>query len=305
MSDSSDIPASLNEVPRLNIVLDVPAEETAVSAATLLLVDDKPANIVALEAVLNSPAYRIISASSGLDALAVLEQEEVALILLDIQMPGIDGYETARRIKANERWKDIPIIFVTAIYREDPHIRKGYEAGAVDYLGKPFDVEVLQKKVGIYTKIYHQRNELLRNQDQHAKIEAVLRARNEELEHNSAERTTVLETVSDAVYVGRGRRISDWNRAALDLFGFESQDEINRDLTSFSNKIFIREVETGRPIPLEEQPYFRALRGERSSGRFLIRNVKTGADHVIESAASPVFFRNEVIGVVWSVNEEP
>jgi two-component system, sporulation sensor kinase E len=120
----------------------------------ILLVDDYPANLVALSAVLTDPFYRLIEATSGSDALKVLETTDVALILLDIQMPGMDGYEVARQIRANPRTQEIPIIFITAVYREDPAVRKGYEAGAQDYLGKPFDPAILKAKVGIYSNIF-------------------------------------------------------------------------------------------------------------------------------------------------------
>ncbi|MEO6035743.1 MAG: PAS domain S-box protein, partial [Verrucomicrobiota bacterium] len=79
---------------------------------------------------------------------------EVALVLLDIQMPGMDGYEVAKRIRDNPKTKEIPIIFITAHYREDPAVRKGYAAGGQDYLGKPFDPEVLKAKVGIYSNLF-------------------------------------------------------------------------------------------------------------------------------------------------------
>src|SRR5262245_63642436 len=107
----------------------------------LLLVDDKPANLLALEAVLGDTEYELIRASSGPQALELLSQHEFALVLLDIQMPDMDGFETARRMKAMPAGAEVPIIFITAIYNEDPYVRKGYQAGGVDYFCKPFDPE--------------------------------------------------------------------------------------------------------------------------------------------------------------------
>src|SRR5262245_28290036 len=92
----------------------------------LLLVDDKPANLLALEAVLGETEYELIRASSGAQALALVQQHEFALVLLDIQMPDMDGFETARRMKAMPQGAEVPIIFITAIYNEDPYVRKGY-----------------------------------------------------------------------------------------------------------------------------------------------------------------------------------
>jgi PAS domain S-box-containing protein len=120
----------------------------------ILIVDDYPANLVALAAVLSEPIYKVFEANSGPEALQILEENEIALIMLDIQMPTMDGYEVARRIRANPRTREIPIIFITAVYREEPSVRKGYEAGGQDYIGKPFDPEVLKAKVGIYSNLF-------------------------------------------------------------------------------------------------------------------------------------------------------
>lgn len=113
--------------------------------------DDTPANLIALDAVL-SREYQVVPAKSGAEAVAYLEvHQDVDVILLDVQMPRMDGYEAATRIKAIPHWKDIPLIFITAIFRDDPHVKRGYEVGAIDYFTKPFDPEILKLKVGIYS----------------------------------------------------------------------------------------------------------------------------------------------------------
>jgi CheY-like chemotaxis protein len=114
----------------------------------VLAVDDIPANLIALEAVLGRD-HALIMANSGAEAISTLEKrDDIDIILMDLQMPKMDGFETAVRIRKMERCRDIPIIFITAVYKEDPLIRKGYEAGAVDYFTKPFDPEILKLKVG-------------------------------------------------------------------------------------------------------------------------------------------------------------
>jgi PAS domain S-box-containing protein len=120
----------------------------------ILIVDDYPANLMALAAVLDRPHYEVIEATSGLQALQILKERQIALILLDVQMPGMDGYQVAREIRKNPLTRDIPIIFVTAVYREDPAVRLGYQAGGQDYLGKPYDPEVLRAKVEIYSNMF-------------------------------------------------------------------------------------------------------------------------------------------------------
>ena len=134
----------------------------------VLLVDDHEENLIALEAVLEPTGYRLVKARSGYEALKAMLQDEFAAILLDVQMPGMDGFETAELIRARERTRSVPIIFVTAISKEPEHIFRGYGAGAVDYLFKPVDPVVLRSKVEIFGELYErgralaEREELLR-----------------------------------------------------------------------------------------------------------------------------------------------
>jgi PAS domain S-box-containing protein len=120
----------------------------------VLLVDDRADNLVAMQAVLAPLDCEVATASSGEEALKALLLDDFAAILLDVQMPGLDGFETARLIKARERTRLIPIIFVTAISTEPPNIHRGYAAGAVDYLFKPYDPEVLRAKVGVFLALH-------------------------------------------------------------------------------------------------------------------------------------------------------
>jgi diguanylate cyclase (GGDEF)-like protein/PAS domain S-box-containing protein len=120
----------------------------------ILLVDDRPQNLFALEAVLSNPNYNLVKAASGEEALKFLFREEFAVILLDVQMPGLSGFETAAIIKSREKTKHIPIIFVTAINKEPEHVFSGYSVGAVDYLFKPFEPESLKAKVDNFAHIY-------------------------------------------------------------------------------------------------------------------------------------------------------
>ena len=129
--------------------------------ARILLVDDRPENLLALEAILSSLDQTLVRAASGEEALKALLSEEFAVILLDVQMPGMDGFETASHIKRRERTRDIPIIFLTAINREPQHAFRGYSAGAVDYLSKPFDPWVLRAKVAVFVELYLKNRQLL------------------------------------------------------------------------------------------------------------------------------------------------
>lgn len=136
-----------------------------VERAKILLVDDRPENLVALEAVLGALDQTLVRATSGEEALKALLTEDFAVILLDVQMPGLDGFETAAHIKRRERTKDIPIIFLTAVSNGPHHTFRGYAAGAVDYLAKPFDPWILRAKVSVFVEL-HRKNLLLKEQAQ-------------------------------------------------------------------------------------------------------------------------------------------
>jgi CheY-like chemotaxis protein len=132
----------------------------ATEGPKILIVDDRPENLLALEAILQGLGHELVKASSGEEALKRLLSEDFALILLDVQMPGMDGFETATHIKQRERTRDVPIVFLTAIDGEAHQAFRGYAAGAVDYLSKPFDPWVLRAKVGVFIELYERRREL-------------------------------------------------------------------------------------------------------------------------------------------------
>jgi CheY-like chemotaxis protein len=122
--------------------------------ARILLVDDRPENLLALEAVLSSLDQTLVRAQSGEEALRALLKEDFALILLDAQMPGMDGFETAARIRRRSRTKDVPIIFLTAVDNENRNSYRGYAAGGADYIAKPFDPWILRAKVQVFVDLW-------------------------------------------------------------------------------------------------------------------------------------------------------
>lgn len=126
----------------------------------ILLVDDRPENLLALEAVLDSEQYTLIKATSGEEALRYLLKYDFAVIVLDVQMPGMDGIETARLIKARDKTKDIPIIFISANSKDAEHLFAGYSAGAIDYMVKPFIPQILKSKIEGFVDMYRTNNRL-------------------------------------------------------------------------------------------------------------------------------------------------
>ncbi|MEU6750228.1 response regulator [Spirillospora sp. NPDC046719] len=131
--------------------------------AKILLVDDREENLIALEAILSSLDQDLVRARSGEEALKALLTDEYAVILLDVVMPGMDGFETARDIKRRKKTRDLPIIFLTAVNSDPDYAFRGYAAGAVDFISKPFDPWVLRAKVSVFVEL-HTKNKQLRDQ---------------------------------------------------------------------------------------------------------------------------------------------
>lgn len=136
-----------------------------VKPINILLVDDRPENLISLESILEQEGRTILKANSGEEALVIALEKDIAMILLDVQMPGMDGFEVARLLKENSHTKDIAIIFVTALSKDEKYSIQGYEEGAVDYLLKPLDTYVVRAKVNVFTKLYLQQRELRENND--------------------------------------------------------------------------------------------------------------------------------------------
>jgi signal transduction histidine kinase len=122
----------------------------------VLIVDDEPRNLTVLESVLDDPGYRLVRAASGEEALLALMAQEFAVLVLDVRMPGMSGFELAQMVKERRRTAHVPIIFLTAYYNEDQHMAQGYGSGAVDYLPKPINPTVLRSKVAVFAALHRQ-----------------------------------------------------------------------------------------------------------------------------------------------------
>ena len=182
--------------------------------AKILLVDDRPENLLALEAILEPLGQELLYAHSGEDALRRLLHEDAAVILLDVQMPILDGFETAALIKQRERTRHIPIIFVTAISKDDEHVFRGYETGAVDYVFKPFNPDILRSKVAVFIEL-NEKTEQLQRQTELLKDQELAEVRRE-----SEERYRFLaEAQPDQIWTALPNGALDYvNQRALDYF---------------------------------------------------------------------------------------
>jgi PAS domain S-box-containing protein len=180
-----------------------------VPPAKLLLVDDRPENLLALSAVLEPLGQELVMARSGPEALKHLLTQEFAVILMDVQMPGMDGFETAELIKQRERTRHIPIIFVTALNRDERFIFQGYQSGAVDYLSKPIDPDMLRSKVTVFVDLWRQRQKLARQ------AEELHRAELREVEQRRQEAERAREQVFTAELAAREAELRQF-KATLD-----------------------------------------------------------------------------------------
>lgn len=165
----------------------------------ILLVDDRPENLLSLEALLSDEGYKLVRAMSGNEALLQTLRQDFALVLLDVQMPQMDGFETAELMRVNPKTRNIPIIFVTAGMKDLKFQFKGYDTGAVDYLAKPIEPVILKSKVRIFADLYHQRHEIEHHKNNLEELVQIrtaelrrsaeeLQASNEKLLHEASER---------------------------------------------------------------------------------------------------------------------
>ena len=204
--------------------------------ARILIVDDRPENLLALEAILEPLGHELVRANSGPEALRALLKDDFAVILLDVQMPGMNGFETVEVIKARERTRYIPIIFLTAISKEEQYVFKGYEVGAVDYMFKPLQPEVLRSKVTVLVDL-HLKNVQLRKQERDLR-----ESRQRELEQryalehmeSQARFGEVIAAATEAIITfDEMNNITLFNSAACKIFGldeFEARDSSVLDL---------------------------------------------------------------------------
>jgi two-component system, sensor histidine kinase and response regulator len=152
----------------------------------ILLVDDREDNLFSLEAILQQDGYQLHKATSGRNALKILlKEQDFSLILMDVQMPELNGFETASLIYGRDKLKNIPIIFITALQYGDDNVYQGYQMGAVDYIYKPINKDLLRAKIAVFIDLYKKNNQLLEQEQRLIKI-------NSELEQRVKDRTDEL-----------------------------------------------------------------------------------------------------------------
>lgn len=229
-------------------------EESAVS--NILLVDDNPANLLALEAVLEPLGQRLVKAQSGEEALRHLLREPFALVLLDVQMPGLDGFETARLIRQRAHHQRLPILFITAVSRDEAHVRRGYEHGAVDYILKPFDPDILRTKVSTFVGMYGRTQQRVHDQ-------LLFQA-------------SILDNVQESIIVTDcAHRIVYWNRGATALFGYAAEEMLGQTPALLYPEQDFQAAAQDMERILEGHDYAGEWRGRRKDGTSIWVEVKT------------------------------
>ncbi|HEY8176171.1 MAG TPA: ATP-binding protein [Gemmatimonadaceae bacterium] len=202
----------------------------------ILIVDDRPENLLALEAILEPLGQRLVAAHSGEEALRKLLKHDFAVVLLDVQMPGMNGFETAQLIKSRERTRYIPIIFLTAISKEEDYVFRGYQVGAVDYISKPFQPDVLRAKVAVFVDLHLKQKRLAVQESRLRESER----RMTELRHSSellqseARFREIVNTAMDAIVIfDDEERVTLFNSAAERMFGCAAADAIGQPIGEF------------------------------------------------------------------------
>jgi signal transduction histidine kinase len=192
--------------------------DTSLSQASILIVDDDPHSLFALQELLQSFAQTVVAANSGKDALRCVLQQDFAAILLDARMPGIDGFETARLIRKSERSRHTPIIFLTGAYEDVHSVFRGYEAGAVDYIVKPLTPQILKSKLSVFVELHNKNAALLREIAERRQAEEHLRKSEESLRALAAHLQSVRE--------------EEWTRIAREI-----HDEFGQALTGLKMEL--------------------------------------------------------------------
>ncbi len=260
---------------------------------TVLAVDDTPANLIALEAVLQRD-FELVFANSGAEAIALLEtRPDMDVILMDLQMPGMDGFQAAKRIKAMPGCDDIPIVFITAVFREDPYVKLGYAAGGVDYFTKPFDPELLRLKMSIYAS-FRQKAAILREREQHLQ-------ETEQLLSAGRKLSAVLESLPVGVMIAdtecRVVQINDEVARICRADELVAQDAYGNVLAWWESD--------GRVLRDQRGSLGRALSGGASTRSELLQiRCLDGSSKTITSSTSPLFgLDGAIVGAVIVIQD--
>jgi len=243
----------------------------------ILVVDDREDNLFSIEAILEKDKYEIVKATSGRAALKILlQQHDFSLILMDVQMPDLSGFETANIIYQRDKLKDIPIIFITAHNYDEDVIFKGYKMGAVDYIYKPINPELLRVKVGVFVELYRKNLQLLQHE---TKLLTANRVLQKEIEERKASEEKV--RILNAQLVENNAHLKTVNEE-LDQFAYIASHDLQeplRKIQVFSDKILLK-----NNVDTETDKYFKKIISSSKRMQLLINDLLSFSRHSISAA---------------------
>jgi signal transduction histidine kinase len=243
----------------------------------ILLVDDREDNLFSIETILEKDNYTIVKARSGREALKVLlHQQDFSLILMDVQMPELNGFETATIIYERDKLKNIPIIFITAFSYDEDYIFKGYKTGGVDYIYKPIKPELLRMKVSVFVELYRKNQQLLLH-------EKKLLAANRSLQKEIEERKTSEEKIRllNGQLVNNNAHLKAINEE-LDRFAYVASHDLQeplRKIMVFSDKILMNEN-----MDEETEKYFKKIINSSKRMQMLINDLLSFSRQSVSSS---------------------
>ena len=281
---------------------------TTAEPINILMVDDSATNLLALESILKMPDRNLVRASSGEDALRYLLDNDAAVVLLDVYMPGIDGLETAELIRSREKSHDIPIIFLTANTTGVSHLSRGYSLGAVDYIVKPVDADILRSKVAVFVELFKKNQEIKQQA-------ALLEEKNRELENANLARLNMLIDLGQelaaendptqvlAKFCHSARRIVGASEAAVGML-----DNDGNALRYFFHCTADKETISPSAIPTEASRALERLVSEQRSLRLgdsddLLLDTGSASDGVQSFLGAPIMSPLGVSGWVYLLNK--
>jgi len=274
----------------------------------ILMVDDSDTNLLALQSILSAPDRNLVSASSGNEALRYLLDNEVAVILMDVYMPGLDGLETAELIRGREKSRNIPIIFLTADSTGGRHLSRGYSLGAVDYIVKPIEADILRSKVAVFVELFKKTQEVERQAQ-------LLKEKNLELENANLARLGMLIDLGQELTAERdpGRLLESFCRSARQIVeaqeaGIGVMNGDDQTLRYFFRSNLNDVAPAAAGIPKAAQKALQALVKGRRPLRLnetdeLLREKGKTSELVHSFLGAPILSASKVCGWVYLLNK--
>jgi PAS domain S-box-containing protein len=259
---------------------------------TILMVDDQPSKLMSYEVILQDLGERLVKANSGREALDCLLRGDVAVVLMDVSMPEIDGFELADMMRQHPRFQKTPIIFVSAVHLSDPDRIRGYQSGAVDYISVPVVPEVLRAKVSVFAELYRKKRELqVLNRELEERVaqrSEQLRLLNEQLQQRVAELESIMQVLPVGVAVAHGRDCETitGNTALGEMLGSADGENGSEAALSMAFKL----AQNGEVLPPDELPLRQAARTGLPTGMLELEVAHPeGSPHFLLASASPLF----------------